>query len=190
MNTKSFDKYTNLYWDNIWFISDTHFDHKNCIPKTERPYKDIEEMNYSLISNWNNTVGKDDLVYFLGDFTLKKSKRRKEILSQLNGTKIMIRGNHDHKVDTKEGWYAVEDDILTFITTPCTPKTPIVLHHYAKRVWDRSHYKGLHLYGHSHGNLPGNSQSLDVGVDSWNYHPVSLEQIIERMKSLPPYEVI
>jgi hypothetical protein len=31
---------------------------------------------------------------------------------------------------------------------------PIVLCHYAMRVWNRSHHGAWHLYGHSRGNLP------------------------------------
>ena len=59
----------------------------------------------------------------------------------------------------------------------------IVLSHYAMRIWDRSHFGTWHLFGHSHGSMPDDptSRSLDVGVDVWNYRPVSYEQIKARM---------
>jgi calcineurin-like phosphoesterase family protein len=60
-----------------------------------------------------------------------------------------------------------------------------VLCHYGLRVWDRSHHGALHLYGHSHGTLPGDSQSLDVGVDGWEFTPVNIEQVRDRMKTMP-----
>ncbi len=47
------------------------------------------------------------------------------------------------------------------------------------------------LYGHSHGSLPGNSQSVDVGVDNgWGYKPVTLAQIEQRLKTLPEYKLV
>ena len=52
----------------------------------------------------------------------------------------------------------------------------LVLCHYAMRVWRNSHHGAIHLYGHSHGNLIGDSQSCDVGVDCWRFSPVSIEE--------------
>ncbi len=66
---------------------------------------------------------------------------------------------------------------------PRTP--PVVLSHYAFRVWNRSHHGAIHLYGHSHGNLPGDSQSCDVGVDCWGFFPVTLDEIKARIATLP-----
>jgi calcineurin-like phosphoesterase family protein len=58
------------------------------------------------------------------------------------------------------------------------------------RVWNKSHYGSIMLHGHSHGSLPGTNQSLDVGVDCWDYTPVTLEQIKRRLKSLPPFSPV
>jgi calcineurin-like phosphoesterase family protein len=62
---------------------------------------------------------------------------------------------------------------------------PITLCHYAMRTWNMSHYGALHFFGHSHGNLQGDSQSCDVGVDCWGFVPVSLDQVKERMQAFP-----
>jgi calcineurin-like phosphoesterase family protein len=61
----------------------------------------------------------------------------------------------------------------------------IVMLHYSMRVWPASHYGALHFYGHSHGNLLGDRQSLDVGVDCWDFRPVRLEEIQQRLLTLP-----
>ena len=67
--------------------------------------------------------------------------------------------------------------------------TRVVLLHYAMKVWPRSHRGALHFYGHSHGTLPGDSQSVDVGVDCWDFRPVRLDEIRRRLATLPPHRV-
>lgn len=80
---------------NIFFISDTHFGHVNILTfePVFRPFKTIEEHDEVLVSNWNKTVKKGDIVYHLGDFTL--SEDRIQIANRLNGDKRLILGNHD-----------------------------------------------------------------------------------------------
>jgi len=64
-------------------------------------------------------------------------------------------------------------------------KTGIFLSHYSHRVWSQSHHGILHLYGHSHGSLPGIGKSMDVGVDTNDLYPYHLDEIIEKMKNIP-----
>lgn len=59
-----------------------------------------------------------------------------------------------------------------------------MLSHYAMRVWNKSHHQSIHLYGHSHGTLPGFGRSMDVGVDTNNLYPYHLDEIIDRMKNV------
>jgi calcineurin-like phosphoesterase family protein len=98
----------------------------------------------------------------------------------------LIRGNHDHsnrinKAIGARGWQSVSD--MKHLTLPCG--TMLVLCHYGMRVWNKSHHGAIQLYGHSHGNLPGDSQSCDVGVDAWGFMPVSIEMIKTRLALLP-----
>ena len=79
-----------------YYISDTHFGHENVIRFSKRPFSNVEEMDKRLIALWNSVVGKDDLIYILGDFTLsRRMDVIKNLVNQLNGRKILIMGNHD-----------------------------------------------------------------------------------------------
>ena len=81
----------------IYIISDTHFNHENIIKYCNRPFKDINEMNDTIINNWNMIVKKDDIVYHLGDFFLGSKFDLKNIVDRLNGTIYLIRGNHEER---------------------------------------------------------------------------------------------
>ena len=62
-----------------FIISDTHFGHTNVIKYCNRPFKDIEEMDKTLIKNWNETVSNKDVVIHLGDFAFCSKERAEEI---------------------------------------------------------------------------------------------------------------
>lgn len=79
----------------IWLIADTHFNHKNIIKYCNRPFSSIEEMNETLINNWNSVVKNNDRVFMLGDFCLSGKDKIIKIGNQLNGRKTLIIGNHD-----------------------------------------------------------------------------------------------
>ena len=164
---------------NYFFTSDTHFGHENILKYSNRPFKTIEEMDETIISNWNNTISKEDIVYHLGDFCMgndfeKYSKR-------LNGRINYIKGSHD-----KSNWtYMIElypKDLLDEFGN----KRLIVLCHYSMRSWAKSHYASWHLFGHHHGKLEPYGLSFDIGVDCNNFYPFSLEEIKKRMKGLNP----
>ena len=82
-----------------FIISDTHFGHANIIKYCNRPFADVEQMDKALIKNWNSVVSNSDMVIHLGDVGLGNKQYVKNILSQLNGRKILIKGNHDNWSD-------------------------------------------------------------------------------------------
>jgi calcineurin-like phosphoesterase family protein len=155
-------------------------------------------MNEALVTNWNNKVGNQDTVYMVGDISFGKEDETKEVLTRLNGRKVLILGNHDkviHKWKNIERiLYSIHDMLeIDVIDSDCpSGKQRIVLLHYAMRVWNKSHFGAWHLYGHSHGTLPDdpNSLSLDVGVDCHKYAPISYEEVkgIMRNKTFKPVD--
>jgi calcineurin-like phosphoesterase family protein len=165
----------------IWFTSDTHWNHANSIIYDDRPFRDINHMNEELIYRWNSVVKKDDTIYHLGDFCFGTWKMAGDLLDVLNGHKHLIWGNHDpHKIRRMPHWvssqYATEVNLQGVNITLC---------HYSMMVWNRSQYGSLMLHGHSHGHIAGDSQRLDVGCMNWDYYPVSLKQIQERLSTNP-----
>ena len=60
--------------DKVYFISDTHFFHKNIITYCDRPFSSVEEMNEQLIYNWNTIVSEDDDVIICGQIPTAKAR--------------------------------------------------------------------------------------------------------------------
>ena len=77
----------------IYFIADPHFGDDRIRRYENRPFETVEEMDRSMIGNWNAVVEEADLVYVLGDFGADDYEG--EILSQLKGHKYLVKGNHD-----------------------------------------------------------------------------------------------
>jgi calcineurin-like phosphoesterase family protein len=162
------------------------------VKQAERPprpgFKDVWEMNKTIIDNHNSVVEKGDLVYEIGDFALKcNAKEARDARYEMKGNFYLIEGNHD-QVATKipDCWVWIKDRIRI---KPAGWDTPhITLDHYAGRVWHGSHKGTWQLYGHSHGHLPEEPQwlSFDVGVDAQDFFPINIEQVIEKMKTKIP----
>ncbi len=166
----------------LYFTSDLHLGHKNIIQYSNRPFTSVEEMDAELIARYNSKVKPGDTVYDLGDFSFKKPN---EYLVQLNSQPIRIKGSHDH--DLKEN---VSPRMLVIspkdLVDEYGNQIHITLCHYPMRSWEMSHYASWHLYGHHHGTLEPYGLSFDVGVDCWDYYPISLAQVAEKMATLKP----
>ncbi len=174
-----------------FFSSDHHFFHKKVIEYTNRPFSCVEEMNEKMIESHNRVVSPKDIVYFVGDFAFtSKEDDIVAILKRMNGEKHFVTGNHDkimHKEKIKKEFASFCPSSHKEIYVPDESvrggKQSITLCHYAMRVWNKSHHGAFHLYGHSHGSMLDDpkSRSFDVGVDCWNFEPVSYEKVKEVM---------
>lgn len=161
----------------IWFTADTHFSHGNIIRYCQRPFANLREMDETMIINWNALVRQNDTVYHLGDFCLGSEKRLTEIRGRLNGNICLCLGNHD-KIKTRvQHLFGFVKDVHYFKYCGHT----LFLSHYGHRVWRNSHHGSIHLYGHSHGNLPAQRNSFDVGVDCWRFRPISFDEVIAHL---------
>lgn len=167
-----------------WFTSDTHWGHKNIIRHCDRPFSSIEEMDELLIQNWNAHIEDNTTIYHLGDFSFRASvDYAQEVLGRLNGRIHLVVGNHDHKDVLKfSRWESVSN-----LKSIKYHKQKIILCHYAMRSWDGKHRGSWHLFGHSHGQLMDRGKATDVGVDCWDYRPVSFWELHEFMAARDTY---
>jgi len=182
----------------IWFTSDTHYGHSNIIGYTNRPFSDVDEMDATLVANWNRAVGKDDLVFHLGDFCFGTPGDWRSIRERLNGHIVLILGNHDMKM------YGKKPELFRDLFEYTSPQMMIrienrrvILNHCPLLCYSGA-FKNerdatWQLFGHVHSG-PLNDKGLDiprlvhcfpyqydVGVDNNGFAPISWRDICDRI---------
>jgi len=164
---------------NVFVTSDTHFGHANILTFLKndgtklRPWDAVEEMDAALIKNWNNVVRPHDKIYHLGDIAI--SKKSLDVLAQLNGDKVLIKGNHDiYRLGDYAKYFR---DIRAYHVMDRLIFSHIPIHSGSKQ-----RFKG-NVHGHTHSNFvldeAGNKDPwyLPVSVEQTNYTPIALENI-------------
>ena len=191
-------------YENVYFVADTHFGHRNMIKGmsnwtegAEREYKSVQEMDDAIIRSILNTVGKDSLLIHLGDFVYPNVKVANtiEYLCALQCDVLLVRGNHDPQFERPEtveyinnqrfnrtgfSLIGVEDTAVVSIG-----KDTFFLSHYPHLVWPGHHKGVIHLHGHCHGGLrsPGyyTRKVADVFWDVTK-RPVSFQEVLDVME--------
>jgi calcineurin-like phosphoesterase family protein len=168
----------------VFFCSDHHFGHNNIIKFTDksgnkiRPFDSIEQMHETIIPNHNSVVGKNDIVYFLGDVTF--NKKYLPLLNEMNGEKYLVKGNHDCFNATTYLEYF--KDIYGVIK-----KYDFVLTHVPIHPSQLDRWK-LNIHGHLHkdivllDNVP-DKRYYNVSMEAINCTPVSLDTIKQFVES-------
>lgn len=181
----------------IFFTSDTHFGHSKIIDYCKRPFSSIEEHDKMLIQNWNNTVGQDDTVFHLGDFAYGNSQFIANIIKQLNGNIILIKGNHDLR-NMNPTLYNIFSDVV-YQARILIDRQTVYLNHFPFLCFDHGDinlYKdnySIQLFGHVHSGPLTSSEDVnrlnilfptqyDVGVDNNNYTPISWTNVKNKIK--------
>jgi calcineurin-like phosphoesterase family protein len=163
-----------------FLISDTHFGHANMLNFKRadgsplRVFKDVVHMNEVMINNWNNVVGPDDKVYHLGDVGFKNATYLASTLSRLNGTKVLIKGNHDtQKLNLYQRFFK---DVRAYHILDKLLLAHVPIHPRSLERW-----KGQ-VHGHLHDWDLGDPKYLNVSVERINYTPVDFEWVREQFK--------
>lgn len=198
--------------NNIYFIADTHYGHKNIVKGVSdwedksscRNFNTIEEMNQAIVKKINQVVKEDDILYHLGDWSFGGKENIWNFRKQINCKTIhLILGNHDEHIRNKsiveDHFLKIDNSLVDYLTSdklftsvqdylelpnPFNKKSKkkLVLCHYPIEEWNGIHKGWIHLHGHSHGTAEVKENRLDVYLDN-NLKIWSLEEIYNKFKS-------
>jgi calcineurin-like phosphoesterase family protein len=189
----------------VYFTSDWHIGHANVLKFCSRPFTDVEHQSRVLVNNYNSTVPPHGVCYFLGDMGLCDVGTLRAVIDQLNGTKVLILGNHDAGT---QKMYRAGFDVVLYSAGLQIAGERVTMSHCPLRGIPRENLDGMHgvvpgdnwhgehksrqfslrdegqfhLSGHIHSPNRGRSTKIlgrqyDVGVDANNYTPVSISEI-------------
>jgi calcineurin-like phosphoesterase family protein len=170
----------------VWFTSDWHLGHANIIKFCKRPFSNTHEMNESIIENHNALVKPGDTVYHHGDMFFKIGYEDiSYLMARFNGLFHIIIGNHD-KLSVLQR--LKEDGLIESIQDTrgeMVNGTYFWMSHYPHRSWNRAYHGALHTYGHVHSlsNECTWRNSIDVGIDGWDYKPAHFDDVVEVIKT-------
>ena len=185
-----------------WYTADLHFGHRNIITYCERPWPNAEAMDAGLVERWNALVQPSDTVWVLGDVAL--STKAIGPVARLHGHKILVAGNHDacwdrHRkhakmIDVYRAAGFAEVHASGVVNDHAIGRRNVRLAHlpyagdhtaddrYADR---RPHDDGRPLIcGHVHTLWRKSRRQINVGVDVWDYSPVSAETLIKLLDDI------
>ena len=159
-----------------WFTSDTHFGAERTLELSKRPFKDVFDMDMTLISNWNKSIRKNDIVYFLGDFG------NFDVLNVLNFKKLyFVYGNYETRdlnntikeLSKYKNVECVFNDELKYVSSK---GNEYVLRHEPINPNSEIHDSDLfYAFGHIHGRNQYKRNGIDVGIDANKYMPIDSE---------------
>ena len=155
--------------------------------KSQLGFRSAGHMDTVLIENLWSKVGPDDDLWVVGDFAFGPKSKEPEYLNMLFGQlpgarKHLIIGNHDLEPTLELPW----DSISHLVEVRDGPKNQAhTLCHYPMITWNHARRDAFQIFGHVHNNWRGSRNSVNVGVDVWDFMPVRFEDIARRAKSLP-----
>lgn len=171
----------------IYFTSDTHYGHSNVIGYCGRPFRNVHHMNQAMICNFNERVSPGDTTYHLGDFAFLPRSRLAELRSCLNGKIILIRGNHDknEQIMLEAGFDEVHNRLSINLDGHSLYMSHIPI---GNGIVPRKQYNpelvkppppcDYHMVGHVHERWTRIGNTINCGVDAWQFNPVMLQQLI------------
>lgn len=195
----------------VYLISDTHFGHENIIDYCDRPFDSVDEMESSLINNWNSKVGYDDTVLFGGDLAMASASEAAKYSDRLSGNLVVLMGNHDSFSKWKSSFPVLESEYFQYNYYGDEYEFyyshwPDNYHKENQRGDDREEPKyselpdwfdGWEIHGHVHNNDLSNFPLIDprkkrinVGAELLGYTPIEMNELIEIINQDTRYETV
>ena len=189
-----------------WWTSDQHFGHTNIIRHCGRPFTDTDAMAAAMVDRWNDVVADSDEVWVLGDLVMNQlAVNLAAHVARLKGRKILVPGNHDacwqgHRKGPRQVPAYLEVGGIHIVDDP----SPVVIagqqlrishfpylidtHHDLRYIEHRPDDDGgWLLHGHIHEKWRQNGRQINVGVDAWDFAPVSDGTISEMVHAGPAH---
>ena len=168
----------------VWYTADTHFGHENIIMHCARPFRSASHMDSVLIENMWKVVKPEDTLWIVGDFAFGRASKDVEWLEAMFGQlpgaeKHLVVGNHDCGPTRCLPWTSV-----SHMAEVKDGGRRGVLCHYPMITWNGARRGALQLFGHVHGQWLGTRNSVNVGVDVWDFMPVTFTDIERRAREL------
>lgn len=168
----------------IFMISDTHFGDRGAILRYEgRPFENGHEMDGTMLRNWNQAVGDEDIIYHLGDVAWNMGKEElKSLVGRLKGRKILVMGNHDRDFSVRD-WMEIGFEAV--YPLPVVLEDFFMLSHEPMYVNNCSPY--ANIFGHVHGNpmyRDKSGHSFCACVERIGYAPIRFQTIKEAMNAV------
>ena len=168
-----------------FYTSDEHYGHDEIIIHCGRPYKNTQRMVRDIIKKHNSVVGENDTTWHLGDFAMAGPDRAvyvEMLLKRLNGTHILILGNHD-RIDAMKYVDIGFQSVHTSHVINRENHTIVMAHD--PSIWNVVANSGsIVLCGHIHNlfkSIP-EKKIINIGVDVWDFYPITLEQILDELR--------
>jgi calcineurin-like phosphoesterase family protein len=166
------------------FTADPHFGHSRIIEFCKRPFASVGEMDSHILTRMQAAMTPEDDLWIVGDFAFGGSDQASRLdgyLASIPGRKHLVIGNHDKTWMMRlSGWTSIHDLIEVR-----EDGTRMTLCHYPMVTFPGARHGALQLFGHVHDNWPGSRNSVNVGVDVWDFRPVGLAEIKRRAATLP-----
>lgn len=168
-----------------YFTADLHFGHANILKHSSRPFASITDMEREILARIQARVGPDDDLWIIGDFAHGKMadqdrRRVAGLFGELPGRRHLIEGNHDKPWILDLPW-----DSRSQMADIATEDGRAFLCHYPMITFPGSRRGSLHLFGHVHQNWAGSRNAVNVGVDQWDFMPVTISEARARAETLP-----
>jgi calcineurin-like phosphoesterase family protein len=186
----------------LFFTSDTHYMHTNICRGTTRwsnaddfcrDFDTLDQMNDRIVNGINSTVGQDDILFHLGDWSFGGFERIEEFRNRINCRNIhIILGNHDHHIERdREDIRRLFTSVNQYLELEVKGKDweqNYVLMHYPIISWNKMNDGVIHLHGHVHLSADrriGKGKTMDVGVDGNGLNPLHTSDIKRLMGNQP-----
>lgn len=177
----------------IWLISDTHFNHTNILKFTDsrtgllvRPeFRDVTEMNETMIERWNSRVKPGDKVYHLGDVFFGDKEWFKRHWPRLNGSKRLIVGNHDDIPFLSSGGFFAKVQMWRQFTEFDLLLSHVPLHEMSSsRGRPDAAKRMVNVHGHIHQNPSPPGLYMNMSVEAINYTPQHIEDVADTARKM------